>query len=142
MAAAALPAAVGFSAVSSIAQFGLQRTAAEGIKGEASLAAKAEELAATSREADRKSSLAVALASQIAESGAKGVSAFEGSPLTIIEADIKAEAGATQRDIFQTRISALTKREKGKIQSRQIKTGANIGLLSDTGKLAALAAPS
>ena len=142
MAQAALPAAIGLSGASSIAQFGLQRTAAEGIKGEASLAAKAEELAATSREADRKSSLAEALASQIAESGAKGVSAFEGSPLTIIEADIKAESKATQRDIFQTRISALTKREKGKIQERQMKTGANIGLLSDTGKLASLAAPA
>ncbi len=121
-------------------QFALQRTAAEGVKGEATLGAKAEELAATSREADRKSSLATALASQIAESGAKGVSAFEGSPLTIIEADIKAEAGATQRDIFQTRVAALTKRERGKIQSRQIKTGANIGLLSDIQKTSEQAA--
>lgn len=120
----------------SLAQFKLERTAAKGIEGEAKLAAKAEEVAATTREADRKSRLATALASQIAESGAKGISAFEGSPLTLLEEDIKTEAKATQRDIFQTRLSALTKREKGRIQGRQLRTSANIGLIQRTQKSA------
>lgn len=126
--------------VVSLAQFQLQRTAAEGAAGEGRLAAQAEEVAATSREADRKSRLATALASQIAESGAKGISAFEGSPLTILEEDIKAESKATQRDIFESRLTALTSKAKGRIRERQIKTGANIGLLSDITQAATSAA--
>jgi len=120
----------------SLGQFALQRTAAEGIRGEAEISAQAEEVAATTREADRKSRLATALASQIASSGAKGIAAFEGSPLTILEEDIRREEVATQRDKFQTRFSTLTKRAKGRIQERQIKTGAALSLIGDAGKIA------
>ena len=77
--------------------------------------ARQTELAATARESDRKSRLAKALASQNAMAGAKGIAAFEGSPLTILEADIKAEEVATERDIFQSELEAMTQRSKGNI---------------------------
>lgn len=89
---------------------------------EAETAALAEEAAGVSREADRKARLAQALASQNAAAGASGIAAFEGSPLTIMKADIAKEGEATQRDIFQTNLRARTLRARGKIAKRQART--------------------
>lgn len=89
---------------------------------EAETAALAEEAAGVSREADRKARLAQALASQNAAAGASGIAAFEGSPLTIMKADIAKEGEATQRDIFQTNLRARTLRARGTIAKRQAKT--------------------
>ncbi len=47
---------------------------------ESQIKSEQEDLGAKQREADRKERLAIALASQNATAGAKGVAAFEGSP--------------------------------------------------------------
>jgi hypothetical protein len=112
-------------------QFSQRVTAAKIQEGEADVAAQQEELAATQREADRKNRLANALASQIAGSGTKGISAFEGSPLSILQGDIQAEERATERDVFQTKLSALTTRAKGKIRRKQITAKALIDVGRD-----------
>lgn len=98
-------------------------------RGEAEVAAKQEELSAVSRERDRKSRLAEALASQNAAAGAKGIAAFEGSPLTILQEDIRQEEVATQRDIFQSQLAAGATRTRGLIAEKQTRAGANIGLI-------------
>lgn len=139
MGAAAIPLLVGgsiLSAGSAVAGFQAQRTAAEIQRGEADVAAQQEELGATAREADRKGRLAAALATQNATAGAKGIAAFEGSPLSILEADIAAEAEGTERDIFATELSALTTRAGAKVREKQLKTGATIGLLGSLGQSA------
>lgn len=127
------------SAATSLVQFEQRRSAAKIQEGEAEVSAKSEEVAAIQREADRKGRLASAMASQTASAGARGISVFEGSPLAILEEDIRREEVATQRDIFQSRLGALTTRARGKIRSSQIKTGAAIGLLSDFRQAAASA---
>lgn len=109
----------------------LTTTAADISAGEAETQAKQIELAAIQREADRKGRLASALASQIASAGARGIAAFEGSPLTILQADIEAEERATERDVFQTRLAALTTRTRGRVSQSLLKQQAKIGLASD-----------
>lgn len=99
---------------------------------EAETAALAEEAAGVSREADRKARLAQALASQNAASGASGIAAFEGSPLTIMKADVAKAGEATERDVFQTRLAARTLRARGKIAQKQATTG---GFLSFAAKM-------
>ncbi len=117
-------------------QFQATRTAAKTAEEEGKLAAKSEELGATQREADRKAKLASALASQTASTGARGIAAFEGSPLSILEEDIRREGVATQRDIFESRLGALTARARGTIAGKQLRTKATIGLLTDIASVA------
>ena len=140
MAQALMFTAAGTTAGTSLLQFVMQRSAAEIQAGEAEVAAKQEELGAVQREADRKSRLASALASQTASAGARGISAFEGSPLSVLEADIQAEKEATERDVFQSQLAALTARAGGKIRERQMKTGATLSLIGDISKAAQTAA--
>jgi hypothetical protein len=108
----------------------LERTAGEIAQREAEVIAKQEELGAIQREADRKGRLAEALATQTAQAGASGIAAFEGSPLTILGESIKAEETATERDIFQTRLSALTTRAKGRVAKSISESRAGLSLLS------------
>lgn len=103
---------------------------------EAGVAAKQEELASISRERDRKSRLADALASQNAAAGAKGIAAFEGSPLTILNEDIRREGVATERDLFLSQMAQFTTLARGRIAAKQGRTAGNIGLLRDIGKVA------
>lgn len=117
--------------IADVTSFGLQRAQGEIAHGEAEVAAKQEEAAGVAREADRKAALADALASQNAAAGAGGIAAFEGSPLSVMKEDIRREAKATERDVFQTRLRAMTLRARGKIAERQAKTAANIGLLTN-----------
>lgn len=122
-------------------QFQQQRTAADIAESEGKVAAQQEEVAAVQREADRKSRLATAMASQTASAGARGVAAFEGSPLSVLQEDIRREGVATERDVMQTRLAAMTARQRGKIQSSLIKSQATIGLLQDLDRAAASASP-
>jgi hypothetical protein len=108
--------------------FGQTRTAAKIAKGEAKVAARQTELGAVAREANRKERLAEAMASQMAGAGAKGIAAFEGSPLTILQADIEREERGTQRDKFATELQAYTQRAAGKIQSKQMMAKAYLQL--------------
>lgn len=107
-----------------------QRTAGKIAQRESETEAKQIELAAVQRETDRKAKLSRALATQIASIGVRGISAFEGSPLTILQADIEAEQTATERDKFQTRLAAMTTRTQGFVQKELSKAGAGMSLLS------------
>jgi len=135
MGAAAIPLII--SAGTSLMQAQETRTAGKIQRIEAETAAKQEELAVIQREADRKESLARAMASQTAAAGASGVSAFDGSPLSILQEDIRKEEEATQRDLFMTKLSTMTTRTRGTIAEKTAKSQASIGLISDFGKIAA-----
>lgn len=116
--ATALTAAVG-PIGASLLSFTQARSAGKIAQREAEIGAKSEELAAIAREGDRKERLAGALATQTAKAGAGGISAFEGSPLSVLQESIRAEETATERDVFQTRLSALTTRARGKVARKQ-----------------------
>lgn len=117
--------------VADVASAGMQIEQGKIAAGQAEVSAKAEEAAGVSREADRKARLAEALASQNAAAGAGGVAAFEGSPLSVMQEDIRREETATERDVFQTKLRAMTLRAGGKVAKKQAKTGATLGLISD-----------
>jgi hypothetical protein len=123
-----------------IGSFNLQRDIGAIQRGEAEVAAKSEEAAGTQREADRKAQLSEALASQNAAAGTAGIAAFEGSPLSVMQEDVRRESVATERDVFQTKLSALTLRSRGKIAERTAKAGATLGLITDLEARAAQAA--
>ena len=125
MAQALLVASVAGTLLSADAQAKAGKTAAK----EAELSAQTAEVAATQREADRKERLASAMATANAQAGAAGIAAFEGSPLTILQQSIEAEETATERDLFNTRISALTTRARGQSAKLQGQIGAVSSLL-------------
>lgn len=97
---------------------GAQVEAGKIAKQEADIQASQEELGAIQREGDRKSRLADALATQSVTASAGGIAAFEGSPLAILQEDIKREKVGTERDIFQARLKAITLRTRGKVAKR------------------------
>lgn len=101
---------------------------------EADVESKQIETAAASREADRKAGLAEAAASQSAVSGASGIQ-FEGSPLSILEEDIRREEEASQRDIFQSRLGMQASQARGSVE-RRLATGKAITGLLQTGEKA------
>ena len=119
-----------------VLQFRQQRAAASVAKAEGEFAAKQEKLGATQRESDRKERLATAMASQTASAGARGVAAFEGSPLAILNEDIRREEVATERDIFGSKLSAAQARLRGSNQAQSLKSQATIGLVKSVGDLA------
>lgn len=137
--AAAAPLLLGTAVGTSLIQFQATRNMGKVQELEAKTAAKSEEVAAVQREADRKSALADAMASQIASAGARGVSAFEGSPLSIMQEDIRREQTATERDILNTKLGAMTLRARGSAARSMARTQATLGLLSDFTQLAAVA---
>ena len=114
----------------------LEKAAGRQAAREAEIVAKQEEVGAIQREADRKARLSEALATQSATVGASGIAAFEGSPLTILEESIKAEETATERDIYMTRLSAMSTRAKGQMEKQASKLRARMTLTSGLGKAA------
>jgi hypothetical protein len=133
------PLALGAFGVSSLLSFAQSRSAGKIAAKEAEVGAQQEELAAIQREGDRKSRLAQSIATQTAGAGASGISVFEGSPLSTLQESISAEETATERDVFQSRLSALTTRTRGKVAKSQASSRAITGLLGDTTKAATLA---
>lgn len=142
MGAAALPIALGSMGGASLLQYAGTRAAGRMQEVESETMARQEELGAVQREADRKQSLVRAMASQNAEAGAKGIAAFEGSPLAILQADIEQERTATTRDVELSKISAMTTRFRGKMARRQADFLATVGLIGDVGKIAGISAAS
>lgn len=122
-----------------VASFGLERAQGDIARGEAEVAAKSEEAAGVQREADRKGRLAEALASQNAAAGAGGIAAFEGSPLSVMQEDVRRESVATERDVFQTKLKALTLRARGRVAQKQARTAATLGLITSVEEKAAKA---
>ena len=109
---------------------GAQVSAGKQTARESELSAQTAEVAATQRETDRKERLAQAMATANAQAGAAGIAAFEGSPLTILQQSIENEQTATERDQFNTRISALTTRARGKSAQGIARIGAASTLLT------------
>ncbi len=126
MGAAAAPLVAGSSILSAVGQY----TSGEITKDESKVSAKQEGLAATQREVDRKERLLQALSASAASAGARGIAAYEGSPLAILEADIEREAEATQRDKFMSTLAQKTIRARGKVAQKQARLGAATSLLS------------
>lgn len=103
-------------------QMSQQKAQADIAIGESQIVAQQEELGAKQREADRKERLSIALASQNAAAGAGGIAAFEGSPLTIMQEDIRREQVATERDLFSTQLAAMTTRSRGKVKQSGLRS--------------------
>lgn len=116
--------------IADVASFGATRAGGKIARGDLEVQAKQEEAAGVQRESDRKERLIEALASQNATAGSRGVAAFEGSPLSIMEEDVRRESVATKRDIFQTELRVKSLRAKGLVAEKQAKSAAAIGLLS------------
>jgi len=102
-------------------QISQQKAQADIAVGESKVAAEQEDLGAKQREADRKERLSIALASQNAAAGAKGVAAFEGSPLTILKEDVAREKTATERDAFSSDLASMTAKSRGQIQAKSLR---------------------
>lgn len=124
------------SAVGSLAGAVQQQRQSSLEAGQAEVAASQQELQVKQREADRKDRLASSLATQNALSGARGIAAFEGSPLTILQDSIEREKTATQRDIFGTELSTLAIRSSAKARKRTARTMAGLRLLQTGADLA------
>jgi hypothetical protein len=122
--------------ITSLAQYKQTKDAGEIAQGEARVSAAQEETAAAGREADRKSALARAIASQNASGGARGIASFEGSSLAVMKEDTRRAKEDRQRDAFSTKLAADSLRMKGSIAKKQARTSANIGLLTDIMKMA------
>ena len=127
---------LGLIAASTASQFAQSRNAATAARQEGEFAAKQENLAAVQREADRKERLARAMASQTASAGSRGVAVFEGSPLSVLQEDVRREEEATERDVFGAKLAASTAKIRASNQSKALKTQANIGLLTGMSDLA------
>jgi len=119
-----------------LAQASATKSAGQIKQIEAKTAAANEELGAIQREADRKGRLVEAIASQRAKGGASGISIFEGSPLAVINEDIRREQVATERDQFQTKLGILTQLARGRIAARSARGLASTGLLTDAANIA------
>jgi len=132
-------ASMGLMGYTAAAQYGMQKSAGQIQRMESEAMAEQEELGATQREADRKARLAEAMASQVAGAGAAGISAFEGSPLTILQADLEKEQEATQRGKFMTQLKAEAFRSRGRVAEKLAKQTALLGLLGTAGKMGMMA---
>jgi hypothetical protein len=78
------------------------------------LEGKQDEVATIGRETDRKRELAKVLASQNASAGAGGIMAFEGSPLAIMQEDIKLEGEYTEREEYEAGLRHRIRRRAGR----------------------------
>ena len=135
------PLTISLVAGSTLLSAGSQIQAGKTSAKEAELSAQTAELGATQREVDRKERLAQALSTANAQAGAAGIAAFEGSPLTILQQSIENEQTATERDMFNTRISALTTRARGQTAKRVGQVGAATSLLKGGAKTSQLLTP-
>lgn len=86
------------------------------------------EAAASQREADRRDALSRAVSSQSAAAGASGIS-FEGSPLAILEEDLRLADEGSERDALMARLGADSRIRRGKAAESSAKANAQIGLL-------------
>lgn len=99
-------------------------------KKEAQVQSKALGLELTQREADRKENLSRQLASVIATSGAKGVSAFEGSPLSVLRQVSRETDISSERDKFNTQLQQLTAKQRAKMNKQMGRASGIAGLVS------------
>ena len=116
--------------LSSLLQLGAGLTASKIAKQQGKLETRQIRLNALSREADRKDALAKAMASANARSGTKGIAAFEGSPLAILNNMERQEADTSQRDQYMTDLAATTAKYKGKQSALGYQSQASTALMN------------
>jgi hypothetical protein len=121
---------------SSLGSFGLKEAQSSIEAGQAETAAKSEELRLVQREADRKDRLASALAAQNALAGARGIAAFEGSPLTVLEDSLQRERTASERDRFSTELNVLAGRSTARTRRKMQSIGSRLQLMQEFGDIA------
>jgi hypothetical protein len=121
--------------VSLLASAKQARVAGEIKQAESETESKQIETAAAQREADRKDRLARAVASQSASAGASGIE-FQGSPLTVLEEDMRREDVATERDVLQTRVGAAASRLRGSVARSQGRAQSNLLLFQGASRVA------
>ena len=109
--------------------FAASRDQAKSIEREAKVANAQEDAARAAREADRQEELAAAISSQRASAAGRGISAIEGSPLAIMNEDVRRAKQAKQRDDFSTDVTKMANTFRAKSKASTIRTKANIGLL-------------
>jgi len=108
----------------------MQQTQAGKIKQiESEVNAAQIETAASQREADRKDALAAAVSSQNAAGGASGIT-FEGSPLSVLEEDIRLAEEGSERDALMARLGADAELNRGRTAESQARSNAQLGLLT------------
>ena len=129
MAQIALPLAIGSNLLSA----GQTITAGNISNLESQTQAKQIELEAAQREKDRKEALASATASQAASS--RGI-LFQGSPMTVLEEDIRKSEKAGAREATQAKLAADAARSRGKVAKAQSR-GLAVTSLLDFGSKAA-----
>ena len=122
----------GVFALTSLLQYGAARTAGKIAKYESKLEARQIKLNALSREADRKENLAKAMASANAASGTKGIAAFEGSPLAILDQMEKTSDRDTQRDEYMSGLAAKTAKYRGRQTSLGYQSQAPQSLINNS----------
>lgn len=120
-------------ALTSLLQAGSALSAGKMAKRQSSLEGKQIRLNALSREVDRKESLAKALATANASSGTKGIAAFEGSPLAILEQMETNVADESERDKYMTNLASTTAKYKGKQAKAGYQSQAAMSILSNAG---------
>ena len=96
---------------------------------EGDMAAEMEDIAAMQRETDRKLDLARAVSSTRAKASGSGILTNVGSPLSVIEEQIRQEKTDTERDKFNTKIAAQSARYSAAAKSGQIRGAAGLRLL-------------
>lgn len=103
--------------------------AAEGIEEQGKIEAEMEDVAVLQRESDRKAELLRAISSQRARTSGAGI-AIEGSPLSVIQEQIRQERKDTSRDIFNTKIAKQSAIYSSKLKAGALKTRGAISLLT------------
>jgi hypothetical protein len=71
------------------------------------------------------------LAAQNALAGARGIAAFEGSPLTVLEDSLQRERTASERDRFSTELNVLAGRSTAKARRKIQSIGSRLQLMQE-----------
>lgn len=109
------------------------RNQAKTIRAEENLNARQEDARITAEEADRKTMLADALASQAASAAGRGVSAFEGSPLTVMAETSRRSDAEGERNRFSSKTSKQAGLYKARSKAGQVKSKARLSLIKGVG---------
>lgn len=121
------------------ASTGMDYVNSAGIKEQGKLQAEMEDVAVLQRETDRKADLLRAISSQRARASGAGIT-MEGSPLSVIQEQIRQERQDTSRDVFNTNIAKQSAIYSARLKSGSLKTRGALSLLS-AGLMAAETAP-
>lgn len=114
-----------------VAGFMQARNQAKTIEAEGKLNALQEDVRITAEEADRKTLLADALASQAASAAGRGISAFEGSPLTVMAETSRRSQVEGERNRFSSEVAKQAGLYRARTASNQIKSQSLLQLGKD-----------